>query len=196
MGADLNGAAINQTFGACNGITGTDILGCGLTLQSGLGTGGAVSNPLTLNRQIAKATGTTAQTTAPAFLTCISKILSNTSATVQTVALITTTTTSAGAVDWHYTVVASNGTVLDSDTGKMGVAWNNNAGTVAVNAGTAYATASSPGSGTLASTPTVTVATNVVSFKLSPTWTTIVPTTVTQFSTFQYNGATDTVTCQ
>lgn len=196
LGLDVNGAAVNQTFKAHNGITGTDVKGASLTLESGIGTGAAVSNPLTINRQIVGATGTTAQTYAPAFITCISKTMSTSSATAQAIATITTTTTTAGAVEWFYTTTASNGTLLDSDTGEILVAWNNNAGTVAATAGTAIGGVSSTASGTLASTPTATVATNVVSLKLAPTWAVIVPTVVTTYSTFLVASSADTVVCQ
>ena len=195
MGADVNGAAVNQTFKAHDGITGTDILGAGLRLQAGLGTGAGNSNPLTIFRQIRKATGTTAQTYGQAYVTCPAKILSNTSATVQPIATITTTTTTAGSVTLDYAVTANNGTLQNQDSGMVKVSWNNNAGTVA-GAMTAVALQSdSDASGTLASTPTATVATNVVTVNLTPTWVTIVPTTVTGYATFTVH-ATDSVVCQ
>jgi len=195
-GADVNGVAVNQTLKAPDGITGTDIKGASLTLSPGIGTGAAVSNPLTLNRQNVKATGTSAQTYSPAVLICPTKILSNTSGTVQTIATVTTTSTTAGGLTWEYTTVASNGTVLDSNTGDVNVAWNNNAGTVAAAASAALGDVSSVASGTLATTPTVTVATNVISLKYTPTWTVIVPTTVTGFAKFFLDTSADTVVCQ
>lgn len=196
LGLDVNGAPVDQTFKAHNGITGTDIAGAALIHEAGIGTGAAVSHPYTINRQIVKASGTTVQTYAPAFITCISKTMSTSSATAQAVATITTTSTTAGAVEWFYTTTASNGTLLDSDTGEILVAWNNNAGTVAATAGTAIGGVSSAASGTLASTPTATVATNVVSLKLTPTWAVIVPTVVTTYSTFLVASSADTVVCQ
>lgn len=62
MGADVNGAAVAQTFKAHDGITGTDIAGANLTLAGGRGTGaGAVGN-LLLATSTLLASGTTAQT--------------------------------------------------------------------------------------------------------------------------------------
>lgn len=188
MGADVNGAAVNQTFKAHDGITGSDILGAKLTLASGLGTGAAVSGPLTINRQLVKASGSTAQTYGQGFVVAPSKILSNTSATAQTVATISTTTLSSGGVTFHYCVSATSGTAADADTGSIHISWNNVGGTVAATAGTIINSVQSNSSGTLAATPTVTVATNVVSIKLTPTWATIVPTTVTYFGTFMVYG--------
>lgn len=196
LGADVNGAAITQTLKAHDGITGTDIAGARLTLAPGLGTGAAVSNPLTLNRVVTRATGTTAQTYSPAFVSCPTKILSNTSATAQTIATITTTSTTGGNVTVDYTTVANNGTLQNTDSGLVKVSWNNNAGTVAA-AMTAVALQSdSDASGTLATTPTATVATNVVSIRFTPTWVTIVPTTVTGWATFTLHTSGDTVACQ
>jgi hypothetical protein len=175
---------------------GTNIVGAALGLSPGMGTGNAASLPLTLFRQIEKATGTGVQTAAPAVVVCKSKILSNTSATAQTIATITTTTTTAGAVTVDYTVVANNGTLQDTDSGMVKVAWNNNAGTVAAAMTAVVLQADSDASGTLAATPTATVATNVVSIKVTPTWVTIVPTTVTSFATFTVASSGDTVVCQ
>ena len=196
LGLDVNGAAINQTLKAHDGITGTDIKGASLTLSPGLGTGAAVSNPLTLNRVVTKATGTTAQTYSPSFVACPTKILSNTSATTQTVATITTTSTTGGSVTMDYSVVANNGTLQNVDGGMVKVAWGNNAGTVTSTMTAVALQADADASGTLAATPTRTDATNVISIKLTPTWVTIVPTTVTAWITFTLHTSGDTVACQ
>lgn len=196
MGTDVNGAAITQTLKAADGITGTDIIGSGLTLASGLGTGAAVSQPATINRQVTKASGTTAQTYAPAVIACPTKILSNTSATTTTIATITTTSTTGGSVTYDYTVIANNGTLQDIDGGLVKVAWGNNAGTVTSTMTAVAVQADADASGTLAATPTRTDATNVVSIKLTPTWTVIVPTTVIAIATFTVATIGDTVTCQ
>lgn len=196
LGADVNGAAVNQTLKAHDGITGTDVKGASLTLAPGLGTGAAVSNPLTLNRVVTKATGTTAQTYSPAIIACPTKILSNTSATAQTIATITTTSTTGGNVTMDYTTVANNGTLQDTDSGMVKVSWNNNAGTVAATMSAVALQSDQDASGTLATTPTATVATNVVSIKFTPTWVTIVPTTVTGWALFHLATSGDTVVCQ
>lgn len=196
MGSDVNGAAVNQTLKAHDGITGTDVKGATLTLAPGLGTGAAVSNPLTINRVNTKATGTTAQTYSPAIVVCPTKILSNTSATAQTIATITTTSTTGGNVTMDYTTVANNGTLQDTDSGMVKVSWNNNAGTVAATMSAVALQSDQDASGTLATTPTATVATNVVSIKFTPTWVTIVPTTVTGWALFHLATSGDTVVCQ
>lgn len=196
LGLDANGAPVNQAIKAHNGITGTDIAGASLTLESGLGTGAGVSGPLTLNRQVVKATGTTVQTYAPAFVTCPTKILSTASATAQTIATITTTTTTAGTVTLDFATTANNGTLQDQDSGMVKVSWGNNAGTVAATMTAIVLQSDQDASGTLATTPTATVATNVVSIKFTPTWVTIVPTTVTGYATFLVYSGADTVACQ
>lgn len=195
LGQDVNGAAVNQTIKGHDGITGTDILGASLTLSPGRGTGAANSGSIILNRDLRAATGTTAQTQAPSYISCPSKILSNTSATVQAIATITTTSTTAGAIKVFFTSVASNGTLLDADAGEVYVAWNNNAGTVAATASATVGSANSVASGTLTTLPTVTVATNVVTVNYTPTWTVIVPTVVTGYATFEVNGV-NSVSCQ
>lgn len=195
MGADVNGAAITQTLKAADGITGTDVIGSGLTLAPGIGTGAGVSQPVTIKRDLVGATGTTAQTQGPAYVACPTKILSNSSATAQTLATITTTSTTGGSVKMFFTTVANNGTLQDTDAGEIVIGWNNNAGTVAVAASAIYGQMDSDASGTLATTPTVTAATNVVSIKFTPTWVTIVPTTVTGFATFEVNGV-NNIACQ
>lgn len=196
MGQDVNGAAVNQTFKAHNGITGTDILGAGLTLSGGIGTGAAASNPLVLNRQITKATGTTVQTFAPAVIVCPSKILSNTSATTTTVATITTTTTSGGSATIDYGTLACSGATCDADGAIAKVAWNNNAGTVAAALTAVVLQADSDATGTTTTGATVTVATNVVSLKVTPVFVTIVPTSVIFTAMFTVHSALDTVVCQ
>lgn len=196
MGKDVNGAAVNQTLKAHDGVTGSDIAGASLTLESGLGTGAGTSNPLTLNRQMSKATGTTAQTYAPAVIVCRSKILSNTSATTTTVATITTTSTTGGAVTMDYNTLACSGSTCDNDGGIVKVGWNNNAGTVAAAMTAVTLQSDSDATGNITTGPTATVATNVVSIKATPVFTTIVPTTVTFTAVFTVHSLGDTVVCQ
>lgn len=195
LGVDVNGAAIDQSIKGHDGITGTDIKGAALTLAPGKGTGAGISGSVILNRDLVLATGTTAQSYGPAWVSCPTKILSNSTGTAQVIATITTTATTGGAVKMFYTTVANNGTLQDTDSGEIGIGWNNNAGTVAAAASAVYGQTDSDASGTLATAPTVTVATNVVSIKFTPAWTTIVPTTVTGFATFEVNGV-NSIACQ
>ena len=62
MGDDVNGAAINQTFKAHDGITGTDIAGASMTIAGGRGTGAGTGASVILSTTTTLATGTTAQT--------------------------------------------------------------------------------------------------------------------------------------
>ena len=196
MGQDINGAGVAQVIKGPDGITGTDKTGGSLTLAPGKGTGAGVSGALILNRVNTRATGTTAQTYSPAVVACPTKILSNTSATAQTIATITTTSTTGGNVTMDYTTVANNGTLQDTDSGMVKVSWNNNAGTVAATMSAVALQSDQDASGTLATTPTATVATNVISIKFTPTWGTIVPTTVTGWALFHLATSGDTVVCQ
>lgn len=195
VGVDVNGAAVAQTIKAHDGITGTDISGAKFNLSPGLGTGKATGGSLILNRAVGTTTGTTAQTYAPAVVVCPAVRLSTTSATAQTIATITTTSTTGGVVTVDYASVACSGSTCDADGGMVKVAWNNNAGTV-TSAMTAVAVQSdSDATGTLATTPTATNATNVVSIKFTPTWATIVPTSVLGYATFTVASSADTVVC-
>jgi hypothetical protein len=178
------------------GGLGADNAGADAFVAGGKGTGSALGGRAGFLRPLRAGTSSTLQNLAPAVIVCPTITLSNTSATAQTIATITTTTTTAGAVTIDYATTASNGTVLDADSGLVKVAWNNNAGTVAAAMTAVTLQSDSDASGTLAATPTVTVATNVVSIKLTPTWVTIVPTTVTGYATFTVHSSGDTVVCQ
>lgn len=64
MGEDANGAAVNQTFKAHDGITGTDISGANLTIAAGRGTGAGTGGTLIFQTAPVGSAGTTAQTLA------------------------------------------------------------------------------------------------------------------------------------
>lgn len=196
LGVDVNGAPVAQVVKGHNGITGSNIAGASLTLEGGIGTGTGVGGSVIVNRPIVKASGTTVQTYAPSLVVCPSKTLSNTSAQAQTIATITTTTTTGGTVTMDYGNVACSGSTCDTDSGIVKVSWNNNAGTVAAAMTAVVGQSDSDATGTLAATPTATVATNVVSIKLTPTWVTIVPTSVTSYAIFTVHSSADTVVCQ
>lgn len=191
------GTASDFTLNGTGGL-GSDIAGAAAWVAGGRGTGLALGGATGFKRPIRTTTGSAAQALANALVVCPSITLSTTSATTTTIATITTTSGTAGSLTMDYGNLASNGSVTNADSGLVKVSWNNNAGTVAA-AMTAVALQSdSDASGTLAATPTVTVATNVVSIKLTPTWTTIVPTSVVGFATFTVhsNTAADVVVCQ
>ncbi len=60
-GADVNGAAVNQTIQACNGITGNDKTGANFAINSGKGTGAGAVSSITLGTPTALGSGGTAQ---------------------------------------------------------------------------------------------------------------------------------------
>ncbi len=64
MGANVNGAAVNQTIQAANGITGTDKTGGNFTFASGKGTGAGTVSTLIFQTPTVGSTGTTAQSLA------------------------------------------------------------------------------------------------------------------------------------
>lgn len=190
LGTDVNGAAIAQTVKAHDAITGTNVSGAPLNLGPGVGTGtGAqTGGGINLLRNIVTTTGTTAQTQQTAASYAPTKALSTASATEQTIATVTTTTLSGGGAIFSYTVEAKSATAVNTCTGLITVSWQNVSGTVAAEASAQEGLSTSASSGSLTCVPTVTVATNVVSIKLTPTWATIVPTAVRVFPTIQNNS--------
>lgn len=64
LGVNVNGAAVNQTLKAHDGITGTDISGANLTIAAGRGTGSGAGGSLIFQTAPVGSTGTTAQTLA------------------------------------------------------------------------------------------------------------------------------------
>jgi len=196
QGAADAASPVNQTLQAQGVAAGTsDTSGASYTFRPGIGRGSAVPAPLVLNRSIVTTTGSVAQGQQGAFIVCGTKTLSTTSAQAQTVVTVTTTTLTSGGLTLFYNTSATSATAADADTGQVNVSWNNVSGTVAATMGTVINAVQSNSSGTLASTPTVTVATNVVSIKLTPTWATIVPTGVRGTFTVLNQGV-DPVSCQ
>ena len=63
-GVDVNGAAVNQTLQACNGITGTDKTGANWIWATGKGTGAGTESVHVFQTPTPVASGTTAQTLA------------------------------------------------------------------------------------------------------------------------------------
>jgi len=61
MGVNVNGAPVNQTFKAHNGITGTDVSSASLTIASGVGTGAGAVSQVLIQTPTALGSGTTAQ---------------------------------------------------------------------------------------------------------------------------------------
>jgi hypothetical protein len=196
QGAADAAAPVNQTLQAQGVAAGTsDVAGANFTIRPGIGRGLAVPGVLTLNRSLVTTTGNSAQAQSSGMVICGTKTLSTTTTQAQTVVTVTTTTLSAGGLTLYYNVSATSATAADATTGSAHVSWNNIGGTVNAVMSAAISETQSNSSGTLAAIPTVTVATNVVSIKLTPTWVTIVPTAVRGSFTVLNQGI-DPIACQ
>jgi hypothetical protein len=132
-----------------------------------------------------QASGTTAQTSANAWSVGQSKTLSNTSATAQTIATITLGSNAGGGCAGTFTLVATDGTNFDSETQSFNVSFVNKAGAVTVGtpAITTSTAANNSGSATLGITAVANG--NNIDIKVTPVFTTIVPTTVTLYPSYQ-----------
>lgn len=190
--ADVNGVPVAQTLSVQNAITGSNLPGSVFTIAGPLGTGTGAGAATKLQRGLMQASGTTAQTLSDAFAIGQSKTLSNTSATAQTVATITLGSNAGGGCSGVFTLVATDGTNFDSETQSFVVSYVNKAGAITV--GTAAITASTAANNSGSATLGITAVANGnnIDIKVTPVFTTIVPTTVTLFPTISH--ATGTVT--
>jgi len=116
MGRDVNGAAVNQTFKAHDGITGTDIAGANLTLAGGRGTGIGASGNVILQTAPALATGTTAQTLEERFK-IVGKQFALTDNTIATFLVQTLGNDTGGGGTIHYCVRSYNATTAADECG-------------------------------------------------------------------------------
>lgn len=167
----------------------------GTTIVSPLGTGLAAGDQLNLSRGLMTTTGSASHAAAHAFTVCESKTLSNTTATTTTIATVGLASNSAGGLTAMITVTATDGTNFDSETQTVNVSYVNKAtvmtvGTPAISASTA---ANNSGSATIGAT--VTGASPTISLKVTPVFTTIVPTIVTSYVEIFNHGA-GAVACQ
>lgn len=191
IGKDLNGAAINQTFTACNGITGTDIIGCNLALGPGTGTGAGAGAAVSLQRTLITTTGTTAQTRTDAFTPCESKIISNTTGTPTVLANVVLASGSAGGARVTVAVTCTNGTEFAGSTVTSFQGFANKAGTITLGTATTQAEANGASTGgTLNCTvaPTWVANGNSVDIKVTPVITGAA-TTTTAFLNVENLGA-------
>jgi len=106
--------ATNVTITSTGG-SGTDKTATNVIVAPGISTGTG-TNTVSLSRNLKLATGSTAQTQVPGVTICPRKILSNTSATAQTIAIIDLASNSAGGATANITVTCSDGTNFDSET--------------------------------------------------------------------------------
>lgn len=190
---DVNGAPVAQTISVQNAITGSNLAGSVFTIDAPLGTGNAAGAGTKVNRALMQATGTTAQTATNALVIAESKTLSNTSATATSLATISVPSNSGGGCSGFITVVASDGTNFDSETQSFNVSYVNKAGTLTIGTPAITASTAASNSGSTTIGITVVAGTNAVDVKVTPVFTTIVPTTVTAYIEI-FNHGTGNVT--
>lgn len=174
---------------------GTNQVGGNFTVLPGAGTGTGAGTKTALQRNLVTTTGSSAQAQQDGFIICESKTMSNTTATLTTMAQIATSSNTGGSATIFYGTTASDGTNLDSDSASMNVAWVNKAGTVTTAVGTLSSIAQASNSGSVASTATAPAVGVNVNLSLAPAYTTLVPTTVTSYMTIVNHGPA-TITCQ
>ncbi len=174
---------------------GSDVNGGSITIAPGNGTGAAAGSSANINRNLIRATSSTAQTGVNAITVCESKILSNTSATVTTLATIGLASNTAGGATVTITVTADDGTNFDAETQSANLSFVNKAGTFTVSTPTIAASSAANNSGSATIGFTATGASSLISLKVTPVFTTIVPTTVTAYIEVNNHSA-GAVTCQ
>jgi hypothetical protein len=197
IGAANAASPVAQTvsFQGSRGGTDSNVAGTASQVQSSLGTGNAAGAQLSLSRAVMGGSGTTQQAAAHAFTVCESKTLSNTSATTTTVATIGAASNSAGGLTAFITVTASDGTNFDAETQSLNVSFVNKAGTFTISTPTITTSSPASNSGSTTIGATVTGASSLISLKVTPVFTTIVPTTVTVYVEI-HNHSAGAVACQ
>jgi hypothetical protein len=188
---------VGQTIGFQGSRGGTDsnVAGAAATIQSSLGTGNAAGAQVSISRALMGGSGSTQQTAANAITVCESKTLSNTSATATTIATIGSASNSAGGITAFITVTASDGTNFDAETQSLNVSFVNKAGTFTISTPTITGSSAASNSGSVTIGATVTGAASLISLKVTPVFTTIVPTTVTVYTEI-HNHSAGAVACQ
>lgn len=198
MGQADAASPVAQTlaFQGSRGGTDSNVAAPLATIQSPLGTGNAAGAGVAVSRAIMQASGTTAQAASHALVVCESKTLSNTSATTTTIANINLASNSGGGLDATINLVATDGTNFDSETQNVKVSYVNKAGVITIGTALISTSTAANNSGSATIGATVTGASPTISLKVTPVFTTIVPSTVTAYVNIQTFGAASTVTCQ
>lgn len=155
MGADANGAVVNQTFKACDGITGADIAGCKMTVAGGRATGAGAPGDFVIQTAKDLGTGTTAQTLFDRhYYRGMAKALTESSATTFVSINVPTTLTGAGGTI-NYCIYAADASDVQERCGEEDFAAANKGGTMTCSTpnilGT-EATVFTAGAGTLTNT--------------------------------------------
>lgn len=195
MGADVNGAAVAQTFKAPDAITGSNVKGGDFTVASGRGTGNAAASSVHIQVPSMLGTGTTAQVLADRFVACETKTLSNTSAVTTNIASVALASNSGGGVRISVSVRCDDGTNFDSDVVTSYVAFVNKATVLTIGTAVTTASAGANNSGSCTVAPTFTAGTNSVDINVTPVIGTITPTTTTAAVNIETFGV-GAVTCK
>lgn len=187
----------NATWTATGG-SGADNAGSSVTIAPGASTGTAVA-AVNVQRNLELASGSTAQTQVPGLTVCPRKILSNTSATAQTIAIIDLPSNSAGGAEAHITVTCTDGTNFDSETVSSVNSFVNKATAITLGSagGVTTATTAANNSGSCTIAQTWIAGTNQILLKVTPTFTTIVPTlTYAYVEVITHQASATAVACQ
>lgn len=200
LGAANAASPVAQTLQAQGSRSGTDsnVAGGSLTIKPGAGTGTGAGAKVQDMRNIMAASGSGAQLVSPAFTSCESKTLSNTSATATAIVNIGLANNTSGAARATISVQCTDGTNFDSDIITSYVAYVNKAGTLTFGTPVTTASAAANNSGSCTVAPTwVANGTTSVDLKVTPVIGTIVPTTtlaMVNIETFGNNAG--AVACQ
>jgi hypothetical protein len=182
-------AAQTFTLGeSSRGGTDSNVAGASGTLKPGIGTGLGAGTKLCIQRDIMGATGSVAQSTIDGYCVGPSKTLSNTSATAQSLVNISVPSNSAGGVFGTITVTCTDGTNFDSETQSFNTSFVNKATVLTVTAPVITATTAANNSGSCTAGITAVAGTNSVDIKVTPVFTTIVPTIVTSYIEIANHG--------
>lgn len=191
IGRVANASPVAQTVTcgeSSRAATDSNVAGSNCTLAPGIGTGLGAGTKLCLQRDLMGATGSTAQNQRDGYCVGPSKTLSNTTATAQSLVNISVPSNSAGGVEGTITVTCTDGTNFDSETQSFNTSFVNKATVLTVTAPVITSTSAANNSGSCTAGITAVAGTNSVDIKVTPAFTTIVPTTVTSYITLRNNG--------
>jgi len=188
-------AAAASTITGVNGV-GTDQAGGSLTLAPGAGSGaGGTGTLVAIQRNLPVTTGAATQNQAPGLIVCPRKTLSTSTGTAQAVANVAVGANGAGSIHAWITVTCNDGTNFDSNTVDVYQAYVDKASSFTFGTPTAGTAAAANNSGSCTVVPTFVANGTGVDVKVTPAFTTIVPTAVYGYTTLQNNGD-GAVTCQ
>lgn len=189
-----NTTAVAYTIRGTGG-SGADNAGGDVTIAPGLGTGNSTGEQVNIGRGLQGVTSSTAHSLAHGFTVCESKIGSIGSGSAQALAVVSLASNSAGAAHMTVVVTCNDGTNFDSDIVTSYAAFVNKAGVITVGTPVTTASAAANNSGSCTVGPTFVASGSTIELRVTPVFTTIVPTNMTAYINVQNFGA-GTVTCQ